>query len=58
MSILPSWNKTAPTPISNTMQNKSQRLTRWSLMLQENNLIIKHIKCKGNAITDALSRVG
>lgn len=42
----------------NTMQIKNQRLTRWGLMLQEFNLIIKHIKCKDNVIVDALSRVG
>jgi hypothetical protein len=36
----------------NKMQNKNQRLTRWDLMLQEYNLIIKHIKCKDNFIAN------
>ena len=40
------------------MQNKNQILTRWGLMLQEYNLIIKHIQGKDNVIADALSRVG
>ena len=34
------------------MQNKNHRLTRWGLMLQEYNLIIEHIKCKDNFITN------
>ena len=34
------------------MQNKNHRLTRWGLMLQEYNLIIKHIKCKDNFIAN------
>ena len=44
--------------VINTMQNKNHRLTRWGLMLQEYNLIIKHIKCKDNFIANVLSRVG
>jgi hypothetical protein len=47
-----------PLTFINKMQNKNQRLTRWGLMLQEYNLIIKHIQDKDNAIADALSRVG
>ena len=39
------------------MSNKNQRLTRWSLLLQEYDLIIYHIKGKDNVIADALSRV-
>jgi hypothetical protein len=31
-------------------------LTRWALMLQEYNLIIKLIKGKNNVIADAMSR--
>ena len=38
------------------MQNKNHRLTR--LMLQEYNLIIKHIKCKDNLLANVLSKVG
>ena len=37
--------------------NKNQHLLRWSLMLQEHNLDIRHIKGKGNIIPDVLSRV-
>ena len=39
------------------MSNKNQRLTRWSLLLQEYDIIIYHIKGKDNVIADALSRV-
>jgi hypothetical protein len=35
-----------------------KRLTRWGLMLQEYNLIIKHITYKDNFIANVLSRVG
>ena len=38
------------------MKNKNQRLLRWSLLLQEYNLDIRHIKGKENIIPDALSR--
>ena len=37
--------------------NKNQTLLRWSLLLQEFNLDIGHIKGKDNIIPDALSRV-
>jgi hypothetical protein len=40
------------------MQNKNHILTRWGLMLQEYNLIIKYIKCKDNFIANVFSRVG
>ena len=39
------------------MSNKNHRLTRWSLLLQEYDIIIYHIKGKDNVIADALSRV-
>jgi transposase InsO family protein len=35
---------------------KNQRLLRWSLMLQEFNIEIRHIRGKDNIIADALSR--
>ena len=38
------------------MKNKNQHLLRCSLMLQEHNLDITHIKGKYNTIPDALSR--
>ena len=40
----------------NKMKNKNQRLLRWSLLLQEYNLDIRHIKGIDNIIPDALSR--
>ena len=39
------------------LKNKNQRLLRWSLLLQELNLDIRHIKGKDNIIPDALTRV-
>lgn len=38
------------------MKNKNQRLTRWSLQLQEFDVVIQHIKGVDNVIADALSR--
>jgi hypothetical protein len=46
-----------PLTFLNKMKNKNQRLLRWSLLLQEYNLNIKHIKGKDNVIPDVLSRV-
>ena len=37
-------------------RNKNQRLTRWSLFLQEYNLEIEHIKGRDNIVSDYLSR--
>ena len=36
--------------------NKNRRLSNWSLILQEYNIEIKHVKGKDNVIADALSR--
>lgn len=38
------------------LKNKNQRLLRWSLILQEYNLNIHHVKGCDNVIADALSR--
>ena len=38
------------------MKIKNQRLLRWSLLLQEYNLDIRHIKGNDNIISDALTR--
>ena len=38
------------------LKDKNQRLLRWSLLLQEYNLDIRHIKGKDNLIADCLSR--
>ena len=46
-----------PLTFLNKLKNKNQRLLRWSLLLQEYNLDIKHIKGRDNMIPDALSRV-
>ena len=45
-----------PLTFIHKMKNKNQRLLRWSLMLQEYNLDIRHIRGKDNIIPDALSR--
>jgi hypothetical protein len=46
-----------PLTFLNKMSNKNQRLIRWSLLLQEYDIVIQHIKGKDNVIADALSRV-
>jgi len=40
------------------VKNKNQRLMRWSLLLQQYCLEIKHIRGRDNIIADALSRAG
>ena len=45
-----------PLTFIHKMKNKNHRLLRWSLLLQEYNLGIRHIKRKDNIISDALSR--
>ena len=46
-----------PLSFLHKLKNKNQRLLRWSLLLQEFNLDIRHIKGKDNIRPDALSRV-
>ena len=46
-----------PLTFLHKLKGKNQRLLRWSLMLQEFNLDIKHIKGKDNLIADCLSRI-
>ena len=46
-----------PLSFLHKLKNKNQRLLRWSLLLQEFNLDIRHIKGKDNITPDALSRV-
>ena len=46
-----------PLSFLHKLKNKNQRLLRWSLLLQEFNLDIRHIKGKDNIIPDALSGV-
>ena len=45
-----------PLSFLHKLKNKNQRLLRWSLLLQEFNLDIRHIKGKDNIIPDALSK--
>ncbi|XP_068229690.1 uncharacterized protein [Palaemon carinicauda] len=45
-----------PLKFVNKFRNKNRRLTNWSLMLQEYNLTVKHVKGKDNVVADALSR--
>ena len=46
-----------PLDFIHKMKDKNQRLLRWSFMLQEYVLEIRHIKGKDNVIADCLSRV-
>ena len=39
------------------MKANNQRILRWSLLLQEYNLVIRHVPGKENVVADALSRV-
>ena len=45
-----------PLVFINKMKNSNQRLLRWSLMLQEYNIEVRHIQGKDNVIADCLSR--
>lgn len=46
-----------PLVFAHKFKNNNQRLARWSLILQEYNLSIQHIRGKDNVIADALSRI-
>lgn len=46
-----------PLSFLHKLKNKNQRLLRWSLLLQEYSLDIRHIRGRDNIIPDALSRV-
>ena len=46
-----------PLSFLHKLKNKNQRLLRWSLLLQEFNLDIRHIQGKDKIIPDALSKV-
>ena len=45
-----------PLTFLSKIKNKNQRLVRWSLLLQNYNLEIRHIKGRDNVVADALSR--
>ena len=45
-----------PLVFVNKMKNKNQRLLRWSILLQQYNVCITHIRGSDNVIADALSR--
>ena len=46
-----------PLKFIHKMKNQNQRLLRWSLILQEYDIDIHHIKGKDNLIADTLSRI-
>ena len=50
------WTDHNPLLFLNKFKNKNQRLTRWSLLLQEWDLEIRHVKGQENVIPDILSR--
>ena len=45
-----------PLTFINNMKNKNQRLSRWSIILQNFNISIHHVKGSENLIPDTLSR--
>ena len=45
-----------PLAFLNKMRDKNQRLLRWSLMLQEYNIKVSHVRGTENVMADALSR--
>ena len=45
-----------PLTFINKFRNKNARLNRWSLFLQDKNIVISHIKGKLNVVPDKLSR--
>ena len=47
-----------PLTVLHKIKNKNQRLMRWSLLLQQYCLDIRHISGRDNIIADALSRTG
>ena len=47
-----------PLTFLHRLKNKNQRLLRWSILLQQYNLDIRHIKGRENVIADTLSRAG
>ena len=50
------WTDHNPLIFLGKMKNKNQRLMRWSIILQEYDLDINHVRGKDNVIADALSR--
>ncbi len=50
------YNDHNPLVFLHKLKTKNQRLLRWSLLLQEYDLDIRHIKGRENVIADCLSR--
>ena len=50
------WTDHNPLLYIHRFKNKNQRLTRWSLYLQEWNLDVKHVRGVENVLPDILSR--
>ena len=46
-----------PLTFLNKFKSKNARLTRWSILLQEWDLLIKHVSGKDNVLPDTLSRL-
>ena len=46
----------SPLQFINKMKDKNQRILRWSLLLQEYDLVFTHIRGKDNFVADCLSR--
>ena len=50
------WTDHNPLVFISRFKNKNQRLLRWSLFLQEWNLMVKHVRGTENVLPDILSR--
>ena len=50
------WTDHNPLVFISMFKNKNQRLLRWSLFLQEWNLMVKHVRGTKNVLLDILSR--
>ena len=46
-----------PVVFLHRMKNVNQRLMRWCLLLQDYDLVIKHVKRRDNVVADAFSRI-
>jgi len=50
------FDEYSPLVFVNKMKNSNQQLLRWSMLYQQYNMEIHHIRGKDNVIADALSR--
>lgn len=56
-SVITVYTDHHPLKFLNKFKHKNQRLTRWSLFLQEYNLDVQHIRGQDNVLADCLSRI-